>query len=218
MLFLDTADEAECAYWAGANIVQGVTTNSTLLRKAGLQSVTATATQILGIGVRELHVQVISEDDEQAFDQATGLAALDSRVRVKIPLVTADGRYRTGLVSRCGDAGIQVNVTACTTLSQGYAALALRPSYVSLLWCRTRDMGADPQRVIEALVARRDLLGADTKILAGSIREPGDATEALNSGTDIVTIPPQVLAPWLHSDASLAMARQFADDALGLEL
>ncbi|MFG2133835.1 transaldolase family protein [Streptomyces sp. NPDC048751] len=218
MLFLDSADDAECAHWVATALVRGVTTNSTLLMKAGVKRATAAADRILGFGAPEVHVQVMAEEPERAFEQAGELAAFDPRIVVKIPFVTASGRLRTDVVGRCVETGIPVNVTACTTLAQGLAALAVGPRYVSLLWCRTRDTGEDPRRVVTSLVSRRDRLGNGTRALVGSVREPRDLTDALEAGADVVTVPPHVLGPWLSSDASLAMARQFRDDALGLEL
>ena len=216
MLFLDSADEAECAQWVGGAALQGVTTNATLLRRAGARSVSGTARRILALNPPELHVQVSTEDDDDAFQQAVELAGLDDRVRVKIPFVTAAGRFRAGLVLRCLREKIDVNITACTTLAQAYLALSLQPRYVSLLWCRTRDAGDDPRLAVDALVRRRDRMGAETRVLVGSVRDPRDVNEALESAADVVTVPAGVLAPWLHADASIAMARQFRDDAVEL--
>jgi len=92
VLFLDSADDN--AAWVTTAIVRGVTTNSTILTKAGESSVSTAVKRLLAGEPGELHVQVTSEQDDEAFDQARTLARTDPRIRVKIPFVTSDGRYR----------------------------------------------------------------------------------------------------------------------------
>lgn len=216
MLYLDSAAADECETWVGSGTVRGVTTNATILARAGAGSVSAAVKGILDWGPDEVHAQVLSESDDEAFDQATGLAGLDPRVRVKIPLVTSAGRHRAGLIRRAGQAGIPVNITVCTSQAELYLGLSLEPDYLSMLWCRTRDAGEDPARVLRALAARRDAAGIRTRLLIGSIRTPEDVTDALEAPSDVVTVPPAVLGPWLAGSRSAEMARQFAADAAGL--
>ncbi|MEU3860086.1 transaldolase family protein [Streptomyces sp. NPDC028722] len=216
LLFLDSAAAEDCAAWVGSGVVRGVTTNATILVRAGVSSVSAAVKEILTAEPGEVHAQVVSEDDEEALRQARELAGLDPRVRVKIPFVTSYGRHRAALIRRARAAGVPVNVTVCTSLAQLHTALSLEPEYLSVLWCRTRDAGEAPARIVAALAARRDRTGADTRLLIGSIREPADVTAALNAPCDIVTVPPAILGPWLDSPRSVEMARQFASDARGL--
>lgn len=218
MLFLDSADVRRSQPWLGTAMVRGITTNATLLRRAGVAPVQLTVKRLLALDPGELHVQVLSEDEETAYGEALSLAALDDRVKVKVPFVTSAGRYRSALIRRLGESGVAVNVTACTSLAQAYAALALRPAYVSLLWCRTRDAGESPAQVTASLARRRDRDVPDCRVLIGSIREAADVTAALDSHADIVTVPPAVLEDWLSSRASVDMAAQFAADAAELTL
>ncbi|WP_037853680.1 transaldolase family protein [Streptomyces sp. NRRL S-340] len=214
---MDSATATDCADWRGTGIVSGVTTNSTILARSGATSLTAALRQILACGPDEVHAQILSEADEQAFLQATALAALDPRIRVKIPFVTSQGRSRAALIRRVREAGVRVNVTVCTSRAELYAALSLAPEYLSILWCRTRDAGEEPAAVVRAIATRRSLTGSATKLVIGSIREPADVTAALDSPCDIVTVPPAVLDKWLVSPRSVEMARQFAMDAAGLD-
>ncbi|MFB7496516.1 transaldolase family protein [Streptomyces sp. NPDC056161] len=218
MLFLDSADVTRSQPWLDMAVVRGVTTNATLMRKAGVMPVQLVVKRLLDLDPGELHVQVLSEDEETAYGEALALADLDNRVRIKVPFVTSGGRYRTALIRRLQSSGVAVNVTACTSRAQAYAALALCPSYISLLWCRTRDAGESPAEVTAALARRRDRDAPDCRVLIGSIREGADVTAALDSCADIVTVPPAVLEDWLHSPASVAMAGQFAADAAELTL
>lgn len=216
MLYLDSARATDCADWWQTGIVSGITTNSTILTRSGATSLSATILKLLSCGPGEVHAQVLSEADEDAFSQAVSLAALDPRVRVKIPFVTSRGRSRAALIRRVRKAGVKVNITVCTSRSELYAALALAPEYLSILWCRTRDAGEEPAAVVQAVAARRSLTGSQTKLVIGSVREPGDITAALDSPCDIVTVPPELLDKWLVSPRSVDMARQFAKDAAGL--
>ncbi|MBB5868324.1 transaldolase [Allocatelliglobosispora scoriae] len=195
-----------------------MTTNATILRRAGELAVGVAVKNILAHEPDELHVQVISEDDGQAFDQAVQLAELDSRIRVKIPFVTSQGRYRAALIRRAIAVGIPVNVTACTSLPQAFTALSLGPAFVSILWCRTRDAGEDPAQAVADIARRRDRFSGDTRLVIGSIRECDDVTLALRSPADIVTVPPQILETWMQAPGSVAMASQFALDAAELTL
>ncbi|WP_181140305.1 transaldolase family protein [Streptomyces sp. Ru62] len=216
LLFLDSARDEDCTDWLQTGVVHGVTTNSTILARAGATSVSTAIKGILGHAPAEVHAQVLSEQDEVAFRQAIELAALDPRVRVKIPFVTSEGRRRAALIRRVREAGVSVNVTVCTSLAELYAALSLAPDYLSVLWCRTRDAGEDPAQVVRAVAARRAVTGVGTRLIVGSIREPGDVTAALGGPCDVVTVPPAVLGKWLDSPPSVVMARQFATDAEGL--
>jgi len=218
VLFLDSADEQACTQWVAGGVVGGVTTNATILAKEREPSVLATVKRILDHDPDELHVQVLSEDDATALHQAKTLSATDPRIRVKIPFVTSSGRYRSTLVRRAGSAGVKVNVTACTSLAQAFTALSLEPDCLSILWCRTREAGDDPQDVVHAVAARRDRAGLSTRIVIGSIREGADVSDALCSAADIVTVLPAVLEKWLGSEASTALAKQFDAHAEGLVL
>ncbi|MBG0851448.1 hypothetical protein I2W78_06205 [Streptomyces spinoverrucosus] len=216
MLYLDSATAEHCIDWLQTGLIQGVTTNSTLLAKADATSVSSAVKRILASGTAEVHAQVLSEADADAYQQAIALAGLDPRVRVKIPFVTSAGQCRAGLIRRARDAGVKVNVTVCTSRAELYAALLLQPEYLSLLWCRTRDAGEDPAQVVRAVTARRALTSTGTRLVIGSIREPADVTAALDTPCDIVTVPPAVLEKWIDHPRSVEMARQFATDAKGL--
>ncbi|MET7458187.1 transaldolase family protein [Streptomyces sp. NPDC005574] len=213
---MDSVTAEHCTDWLQTGLIHGVTTNSTLLAKAGATSVSSTVKRILASGTAEVHAQVLSEADAEAAQQAMALASLDPRVRVKIPFVTSGGRCRAGLIRRVRDAGVKVNITVCTSRAELYAALLLHPEYLSLLWCRTRDAGEDPAQAVRAVAARRDQTSGDTRLVIGSIREPADVTAALDTPCDIVTVPPAVLEQWIDHPRSVEMARQFATDAEGL--
>lgn len=216
MLYLDSAALADCTHWWPSGILHGVTTNSALMAAAGATSLTTTVKRILACGVPEVHAQVLSEQDGEALEQALVLAGLDPRIRVKIPFVTSQGRSRAALVRQAREAGVPVNVTVCTSRAELYAALALAPEYLSVLWCRTRDAGEDPAAVVRHLAERRELTGAATKLLVGSVREPADITAALDAPCDVVTVPPAVLQRWLDHPRSVEMAGQFAVGAARL--
>jgi len=218
MIFVDSAQYEQCAHWLSQSLVQGVTTNSSILRKADEHCLTDLAKRILAHNPRELRLQVISEASDEAFHQAETLAGLDDRIRVKVPFMTSQGHFRTSLISRCVDAGIRTNVTACTTMAQGFAAVALGVSHVSLLWCRMKDADVDPAEAVGQVARHRDRTGLPAAIVIGSIRDPRDVTDAVNAGADIVTVAPQILAVWLHSNGSVEMAQQFREDAREISL
>ncbi|WP_341855842.1 transaldolase family protein [Brachybacterium sp. GPGPB12] len=217
-VFIDSADVEECARWFATGLVVGATTNSTLVRGAGAPSLRNLAGQLLALDPNESHLQVLSEDPAEAFDQAKTLGARDDRVRVKIPLLTGSGELRTSLISRCAQNGIKVNVTACTTPGQAMAAVGLGVSHVSLLWCRMRDAGINPARALEQVTAHRDRSGLSARTVIGSIREPADVSDALAAGADVVTVPPPVLRAWLAPDPSRLLAEQFSADSAYLTL
>jgi len=213
-LFLDTPDLAVVESWLPHGIIDGVTTNPTLMRRAGigdrLGAVSALARRI---SPRDLSVQVTGTDHDEMVAQGRELAALGPNVVVKVPVISPDGTPNLDVMTTLGRQGVPVNATACLSTGQVLAAAKTGVRYASLLWGRVGDEGGSPEVLVAEISAllRRHALAVG--LLVGSIRSAGDITRAFAAGADAVTVPPPLLERWLDHHCSRATVRDFQLDA-----
>lgn len=186
-LFLDTTDTRVLADLAATGLVDGVTTNPTLIAKSGRPMLEVIA-EICGLVEGPVSAEVAAMDADGMLAEGRKLAAIAPNIVVKVPL-TRDGLVAT---ARFGEEGVATNVTLCFSAVQALLAAKAGATYISPFIGRLDDIGEDGMRLIAEIRAVYDNYGFDTEILAASIRNPEHVRDAAIHGADCATIPPTV--------------------------
>jgi transaldolase len=189
-IFLDTADIGEIRRAADANLIDGVTTNPSLMAKvAGERDPKDIYREICEVVDGPISAEVIALDKETMVEEGRKLAALHENIVVKLPL-TEDGlKACRALV----DEGIHTNVTLCFSVSQALLAAKAGATYVSPFVGRIDDISGEGMQLIHQIRQLYDNYGYATEILAASLRHPMHVVESMLIGADVATIPPKVL-------------------------
>jgi transaldolase len=206
-LFLDTTDTAVLKDLAATGLVDGVTTNPSLIAKSGRPMLEVIA-EICGLVEGPVSAEVASTEAEGMLAEGRRLASVATNVVVKVPLT------RQGLVATAAFAreGIQTNVTLCFSASQALLAAKAGATYVSPFIGRLDDHGADGMALISEIRAIYDNYDFDTEILAASIRNPAHVTAAALAGADCATIPPNVFVDLFKHPLTEKGLEQFLSD------
>ena len=206
-LFLDTTDIGLLKELTATGLVDGVTTNPTLIAKSGRPMLEVIA-EICELVEGPVSAEVAATEVEGMLAEGAKLAAIAPNVVVKLPLT------RNGLIATAEFAvqGIQTNVTLCFTAAQALLAAKAGASYISPFIGRLDDYGAEGMTLIEEIRAIYDNYGFDTEILAASIRTPAHVTAAALAGADCATIPPTVFADLFKHPLTEKGLEQFLSD------
>ncbi|MEX1205771.1 MAG: fructose-6-phosphate aldolase [Dongiaceae bacterium] len=187
--FIDTADTAEIRELAATGLLDGVTTNPSLVAKTG-RDLVEVVKEICGLVDGPVSVEVTATDYDDIVAEGRRLADLADNVCVKVPL-TMPGLKGCRTLSQ---AGIKVNVTLCFSAAQAILAAKAGASYVSPFIGRLDDVGTDGLGLIADIV---QIYGAydrfTTEVLVASIRHPMHVVEAAKMGADVATVPATVL-------------------------
>jgi transaldolase len=187
--FLDTADINEIKELAASGLVDGVTTNPSLVMKSGrkfLDVVKEICKTIPG----PVSAEVISTDHKTMLAEGRKLAKLAKNVVVKVPL-TPDGLKTCKALS---DEGTKVNVTLCFSPAQALLAAKSGATYISPFVGRLDDIGTDGMQLIADIIQiYRSYDTIATEVLVASVRHPIHVIQAAKMGADVATLPPNVL-------------------------
>jgi transaldolase len=186
-IFLDTTDTAVLKDLASTGLVDGVTTNPSLIAKSGRPMLEVIA-EICDLVEGPVSAEVAAVELEAMLAEGRKLAGVAPNVVVKLPLTRA-GLTATGELSR---EGIQTNVTLCFSAAQALMAAKAGATYISPFIGRLDDHGADGMELIAEIRAIYDNYDFDTEILAASVRHPAHVTASALAGADCATIPPSV--------------------------
>lgn len=186
-LFLDTTDVNVLKDLAATGLVDGVTTNPTLIAKSG-RSMLQVIAEICSIVDGPVSAEVAAMDTAGMLDEGRKLAAIAPNVVVKAPL-TRDGLIA---VREFAEEGIATNVTLCFSAAQALLAAKAGAAFVSPFIGRLDDHGADGMQLINEIRVIYDNFDYDTQILAASIRSPDHVKASAIAGADCATIPPAV--------------------------
>jgi transaldolase len=187
--FIDTADIAEIEDLATSGLVDGVTTNPSLIAKSG-RVIREVIAEICKVVEGPVSAEVTAIDFDGMMKEGEHLAAIAPNVAVKVPL-TWDGLKACRALSQRGH---KVNVTLCFSANQALLAAKAGATFISPFIGRLDDIGYDGMELIRQIRAIYDNYDAlTTEILAASIRTPFHVTEAALAGADVATIPPAVL-------------------------
>jgi transaldolase len=188
--FVDTAEVAEITELAATGLLDGVTTNPSLVAKSG-RNFFEVLQEICGLVEGPVSAEVTATSDDQMIAEGRRLAEIAPNICVKLPLIW-DGlkacRTLTG-------EGTKVNVTLCFSAAQALLAAKAGATFVSPFVGRLDDVGHDGMALISDIVEifRNYRSTLSTEILVASARHPGHVIEAARLGADVITLPPKVL-------------------------
>jgi transaldolase len=206
-LFLDTTDVGLLKELVATGLVDGVTTNPTLIAKSGRPMLEVIA-EICDLVEGPVSAEVAATDVAGMLAEGAKLASVATNVVVKVPL-TREGLIATAEFSV---QGIQTNVTLCFSAAQALLAAKAGASYISPFIGRLDDYGADGMELISEIRAIYDNYDFDTEILAASIRNPSHVTAAALAGADCATIPPGVFTDLFKHPLTEKGLEQFMSD------
>jgi transaldolase len=186
--FVDTADVKEIQELNALGLLDGVTTNPSLILKSG-GKIDEVTRQICDIVEGPVSAEVTATDFDGMMKEAKVLARIADNVCIKVPL-TLDGLKACRAIRA---EGRMVNVTLCFSANQALLAAKAGASFISPFIGRLDDMGFDGMEVIAEIRQVYDNYGFDTEILAASIRTPDHVKRAALIGADVATIPPATL-------------------------
>jgi transaldolase len=186
--FVDTAEIADIKKLYETGLLDGVTTNPSLIAKSGRNFLEVIA-EICAAVPGPISAEVASTEYDGMIAEGTKLAAIAKNVVVKLPL-TFDGLRATKTFS---DKGIKTNVTLCFSPNQALLAAKVGATYISPFIGRLDDINLDGVELIEQIRTIYDNYDFKTQILAASIRSPNHITQVALAGADVATIPPAVI-------------------------
>lgn len=186
-LFLDTADAKEIRALAATGLVDGITTNPSLIAKAGRPFMEALA-EICDTVKGPVSAEVTATDTERMIAEGKRLAKVAQNITVKVPL-TWDGLKACRALRQ---ENIPVNVTLCFSPVQAMLAAKSGANFISPFIGRLDDIGEDGMGLVRDIRAVYDNYGFATEILAASIRSVSHVREAALAGADVATMPPAV--------------------------
>ena len=205
--FIDTADIDEIRDAASLGILDGVTTNPSLIAREGRDFHTVLK-EIVSLVNGPISAEVTAIDLEGMLDQAHTLAAIHPNIVVKLPLITEGLRA----CKRLSDKGVKTNVTLCFSASQALLAAKAGATYVSPFIGRLDDISEDGMELIHTMRVIYDNYGFETQILAASIRHPMHVVQAALAGADVATIPHKVIGQLVkHPLTDIGLAKFLAD-------
>ena len=186
--FVDTADTAAIKDLQDTGLIDGVTTNPSLIAKSGRPFAEVIA-EICEISDGPVSAEVVATDFDTMLSEGKKLAAIAPNVAVKVPL-TLDGLKACRALS---DAGTMVNVTLCFSANQALLAAKAGATFISPFIGRLDDINIDGMELIEEIRTIYDNFMFETEILAASIRNANHVKLSALAGADVATVPPNVL-------------------------
>ncbi len=206
-LFIDSADTAELREAAASAMIDGVTTNPTLIAKSGRKMKEAIA-EICSIIPGPVSAEAVATDVDGMLAEGRYLARIASNVVVKLPL-TENGLRACRVLA---DEGIRVNVTLCFSAVQALLAAKAGAYFISPFIGRLDDKKLNGMDLIREIRKIYDNYGFATNILAASIRSADHVKEAALAGSDCATLPPKVFAALYKHELTDAGIAAFLKD------
>ena len=206
-IFLDSANVASIKTFADMGILDGVTTNPTLIAKES-QGFLELVGEILRIVTGPVNLEVVSQNTEGMLHEAHDLAALAPNVVVKIPM-TSEGLVA---VRKLHKEGIKTNVTLVFSPNQALLAAKAGAGYVSPFIGRLDDVGHVGMSVVEEILQIYRNYDIETQVLVASIRHPIHVVEAAKLGAHVATMPSDVLEKMVKHPLTDIGLKRFLDD------
>jgi transaldolase len=207
--FIDTAllDEIHEAHDMG--VLDGVTTNPSLMRKAGVRDFNAHIHAICeAVDGGDVSAEVISTKYDDIMAEAHDVAAIHENVVVKVPLIL-DG---IKAIRSLDEEGIRTNCTLCFSPSQALIAAKAGAAYISPFVGRIDDTSWNGMELVRSIVAIYDSYGFETEVLAASLRHPMHVVEAAEAGSDVATMPLEVIKALVKHPLTDVGLKKFLDD------
>ena len=206
-LFIDTANVNEIREIANWGVVDGVTTNPSLIAKEK-RDFKEVVTEITGIVDGPISAEVVSLKHDEMVEEAKELAKIHKNIIIKVPM-TEEGLIA---VKELHAMGIKTNVTLVFTSTQALLAAKAGASYVSPFLGRLDDISTDGLNLIEEIMDIFNNYDYDTEVIAASIRHPMHVVECARLGCDIATVPYKVFKQMLHHPLTDSGIERFLKD------
>jgi transaldolase len=205
--FIDSANIDEIREAAGLGILDGVTTNPSLVAREG-KDFRQLLDEILAIVDGPVSAEVVATDQEGILREAHELAKIHENIVIKVPLI------REGLkaVRRLSDEGIKTNVTLCFSPTQALLAAKAGATYISPFVGRLDDISIDGMELIEQIVTIYGNYNYGTQVLVASIRHPLHVLQAGLLGADVATIPFKIIDQMFAHPLTESGLQRFLDD------
>lgn len=209
--FIDTANLAQIKEAQDMGVLDGVTTNPSLMAKEGIKgqdNILKHYVDICNIVTGDVSAEVISTDFEGMVKEGEALAALHPQIVVKIPMI----KEGVKAIKYFSEKGIRTNCTLVFSAGQALLAAKAGATYVSPFIGRLDDVSTDGLTLIEDIRVIYDNFGYETEILAASVRHPMHIIECAKIGADVVTCPLSAIAALLkHPLTDIGLAQFLAD-------
>jgi transaldolase len=222
-IFADGADKEGLFRLYADPLIKGLTTNPTLMHKAGITDFEAFAKDVLlVVKDKPISIEVFADTFPEMIRQAKKISAWQNNIYVKIPITDEAGKSSRPVIEELSREGIQINVTALLTLAQVESTCAVLspkvPAIISIFGGRIADTGVDPEPIF---VAAKKILRSHSsfQLLWGSVREVFNIMQADRCGCDIVTVPYDILTKARNlmgrdlTQLSLETVQMFHNDA-----
>ncbi len=196
-LFLDTADMKQMKEFYESGKIQGITTNPSLIRQAGVQNYSEyVKTVSQAFPAMPLSLEVFADELDEMYEQAIKLAQLGKNIYVKIPITNTKGISTAPIVEKLSKEGVLLNITAIFTLEQAKQIISVLspdvPAIISVFSGRIANAGVDPINICQSIVESAKHL-PKCEVLWASSREALNAVHAEQSGCHIITMTPDLL-------------------------
>jgi transaldolase len=206
-IFIDTADVEEIRDAAALGVLDGVTTNPTLVARTGRPH-REVLEEICEIVRGPVSAEVLTTELDTMLSEARELAAIAPNIVVKLP-ITPDGLRAT---KRLSDEGVRTNLTLCFSPLQALLAAKAGATYISPFVGRLDDVGHDGMQLVEQIIEAYTNYDIDTRVLVASVRTPSHVLEAIRIGADVATLPYAVISKLLsHPLTDRGLERFLAD-------
>ena len=223
-IFCDGANLEEILKYNQDPEVAGMTTNPSLMKKAGINDYQKFCLEVLRtVKEKPLSFEVFADDLSEMERQAQVIAPWGKNVYVKIPIINTKGEWTTSLIEKLSKAGVKVNVTAVLTDEQVDRALTVlkggAPSILSIFAGRIADTGRDPIPLMQESIRKAREQAPSVEVLWASTREVFNLVEADRIGCGIITVPGAILEKFRQLrtksllDMSLDTVRTFKKDS-----
>lgn len=208
-LFLDTADIDQVRQAVRLGVISGVTTNPSLVSKAGWTDYKSAVQEICSLVNGPVSVEVLSQEAKSMIEEAKAIATWSPHVVIKIP-VCAAGLEATSVLSKDN---VRVNLTLCFSLNQALLGALSGAAYVSPFVGRLDDVGQDGMELVADIVKCFDHYKRPTRVIAASIRHPLHCVVAAKAGAHIATVPYSVLMQMINHPLTTTGIARFLEDS-----
>ncbi|HIG73867.1 MAG TPA: fructose-6-phosphate aldolase [Bacteroidetes bacterium] len=206
--FIDTASLDEIREAHDMGVLDGVTTNPSLMKKEGAEDFHAHIKAICDLVDGDVSAEIVSTEYDAMVDEAREVAQIADNVVVKVPLIL-DG-IKT--IKTLSDEGIRTNCTLCFSPTQALIAAKAGATYISPFIGRLDDISSDGMKLIREIVQIYDQYGYETEVLAASIRHPMHVVESALAGADVATMPLDVIKKLLKHPLTDSGLERFLTD------
>lgn len=210
--FIDTASIEEIKEAHSLGILDGVTTNPSLVAKEG-RNFRQLLDEILAIVDGPVSAEVVSVEVDGIIKEGRELSRIHPNIVVKVPLIV-DGIKAVKVLS---EEGVKTNVTLCFSATQALIAAKAGATYISPFVGRIDDISTDGMQLIEQIVTIYDNYGYPTEVLAASIRHPLHVVQAAMAGADVATIPFKIIQQMFKHPLTDIGLKNFLSDWKGNE-